>query len=78
MAIGDIPITGGAPQGSGGQAQFTINCVDGSSDDLDHLVVRTQGRKLHIRVDNGAGKIFDEDLESPGWTLEIMPRKPSQ
>jgi hypothetical protein len=77
MANGDIPITGSAPGGSGGQAQFTINCAGGSSDDLDHLVVRTQGKKLHIRVDNGAGKIFDEDLEAPGWKLEIMPRKPA-
>ena len=77
MANGDIPITGGAPNGSGGQATFTINCVGGSSDDLNHLVVRTQGKPLHIRVNNGAGKIFDEDLEFPGWTLEIMPRKPS-
>jgi len=74
MANGDIPITGSAPKGGSGQATFTINCVGGSSDDLNHLVVRTQGKPLHIRVDNGAGKIFDEDLESPGWTLEIMPR----
>jgi hypothetical protein len=76
MANGDIPITGGAPKGRGGQAAFTLNCVGSSSDDKDHLVVRTKGKKLHIRVDNGAGKIFDEDLESPGWTLEITPRKP--
>jgi hypothetical protein len=77
MANGDIPITGGAPKGRGDHAAFTLNCVGSSSDDKDHLVVRTKGKKLHIRVDNGAGKIFDEDLESPGWTLEITPRKPS-
>ena len=76
MANGDIPITGSAPKVTGSQATFTLNCLNGSSDDLDHLLVKTQGRKLHIRVDNGAGKIFDEDLESPGWTLEITPRKP--
>jgi hypothetical protein len=73
---GDIPITGGAPTGSGSQAAFTLNCVGASADNLDHLVVRTQGKPLHILVNNGAGKIFDEDLESPGWTLEIRPRKP--
>ena len=76
MANGDIPITGSAPKTSGGQATFTINCAAGARDDLDHLLVRTQGRQLHIRVDNGAGKVFDEDLQAPGWTLDITPRKP--
>ena len=71
---GDIPITGSAPKGTGSQAEFTINVAGGVPDDLNHLLVRTQGKRLHIRVDNGAGKIFDEDLEAPGWTLEIRPR----
>ena len=74
MANGDIPITGSAATGSGSQATFTINVAGGASDDLNHLLVRTQGKRLHIRVNNGAGKIFDEDLEAPGWTLEIRSR----
>ena len=75
MANGDIPITGGAPKGSDDKAAFTIKYENGGvTDDLNHLLIRTQGKPLHIRVDNGAGRIFDEDLESPGWTMEIRPR----
>ncbi len=74
MANGDIPVTGSAVKGSGSAATFTIEAHNGSPDTLDHLRIRTQGKDLHIRVDNGAHKIFDEDLISPGWTLEIREK----
>jgi len=74
MANGDIPVTGSAVKGSGSAATFRIEAHNGLPDLLDHLRIRTQGLPLHIKVDNGAGKIFDEDLENPGWTLLIRQR----
>ena len=71
MANGDIPVTGSAnemgffpikatPKGGQTQAESTLN-------------VNTNNELLHIFVNNGASKIFNEDLE-PGWRLEIRKR----
>lgn len=78
MANGDIPISGSAPNNPDDpDAEFTLRFTGpkgGSADDRKDMLVRTQGRKLHIEVNNGGGKIFDEDLHSPGWTLRIFAR----
>jgi hypothetical protein len=76
MANGDIPVSGSAPSNPDDpDSEFTLRFVNGGSDDdRKDMLVRTQGRKLHIEVNNGKGKIFDEDLHSPGWTLRITAR----
>lgn len=76
MANGDIPITGSAPLNPNDpNATFAIAYDDdGFPDARNHMLVRTRGAALHIHVDNGAGKIFDEDLAPTGWTLKITPR----
>ena len=76
MANGDIPVSGSAPDNPDApDAEFTIRFPNGGSPDgRSDMLIRTQGRKLHIRLDNGAGKIFDEDLHSPGWAFRITAR----
>jgi hypothetical protein len=76
MANGDIPVSGSAPSNPDDpDAEFTLRFINGGSPDgREDMLVRTHGRQLHIEVNNGKGKIFDEDLHSPGWTLRITAR----
>jgi hypothetical protein len=72
MANSDIPVTGSAVTALG---TFTINANSFRNDTLDQLLVRTQGRELHISVFNGAGAKFEANLVSPGWHFEIRDKR---
>lgn len=74
MANGEIPVTGSAV---GPQGTFPIEPTKTRPGD-DNLIIRANGKKLHIVVNNGAGKTFDENLEDPGWTLLIRQRQGSE
>lgn len=70
MANGDIPVTGTAV---GANNTFPIEPTKTRPGD-DDLIIRANGKKLHIFVDNGNGKIFDEDLFDPKWRFTIRER----
>ncbi len=74
MANGEIPVSGSAV---GPLGTFPIEPLKTRAGDGD-LIIRANGKKLHIVVNNGAGKIFNENLEDPGWTLLIRARLPSE
>jgi hypothetical protein len=71
MANGDIPVSGSADEGG----FFLIKATPrmGQEQPEATLNVNTNRDLLHIFVNNGANKVFNEDLE-PGWRLEIRKR----
>jgi hypothetical protein len=69
MASGEIPVSGSAVE----VTTFPLKFKKVSIDDVEVLSIDTKNKQLHIFVNNGAGKIFNEDLE-PGWRFEIRAR----